>query len=246
LTCLSALIKKAYQEISTTPSPPPLPDLLEVETRMNVQQISSTRTLTGEKRTDRTIIVCRKRTGQTRTVLTRRWIRENAILNKQAKEKKTGRLAMATQGWAGYICFILLIIGLAAGCQKNQEDEINTQIEKLHSSSRDVRDAAIDALVKIGAPAVDPLITSLKTNNQDIQASAARALGKIGDKRAIRPLINLLTKSFDIDLMFETVVALSSLDEQEACKELNRLKGESNPIIAQLAKKMLKSSELCK
>lgn len=212
---------------------------------MNVQQISNTQTLTRE-RTNRTIIVCRKRTGQTRTVLARRWIRENAILNKQVKEKKTGRLAMATRGWAGYICFILLIIGLAAGCQKSQEDEINTQIEKLHSSSRDVRDAAIDALVKIGAPAVDPLITSLKTNNQDIQASAARALGKIGDKRAIRPLINLLTKSFDIDLMFETVVALSSLDEKEACKELNRLKGESNPIIAQLAKKMLKNSELCK
>ena len=153
---------------------------------------------------------------------------------------------IALRQWFWPLCFIFLIIGAFSGCQKNQQDEIDKQIENLHSTSRDVRDAAIEALVKIGKPAVNSLISSLETANKDIQASAARALGKIGDTRAIEPLIKLLTESFDIDLMFETVVALSSLDEKEACKELNRLKDESNPIIAKLAKKMLKDSGICK
>ena len=33
------------------------------------------------------------------------------------------------------------------------------------------------------------------------------------------PLIELLTESFDVDLMFEAAMALSSLDEKEACGE---------------------------
>ncbi|RTZ98374.1 MAG: hypothetical protein DSY90_04490 [Deltaproteobacteria bacterium] len=153
---------------------------------------------------------------------------------------------MISRKWLGCICIILLVAGSLAGCPKSQQDEIDAQIEKLDSSSRDVREAAIDALIKIGKPAVTSLISSLNTTNKNVQASAARALGKIGDTRAIQPLIKLLTESFDIDLMFETVVALSALDEEEACKELKRLKNESNPIIAKLAKKMMKDSGRCK
>jgi hypothetical protein len=46
------------------------------------------------------------------------------------------------------------------------------------------------ALVKIGEPAVEPLIKALK--DEDYSYSAAKALGEIGDKRAVEPLIKAL------------------------------------------------------
>lgn len=44
------------------------------------------------------------------------------------------------------------------------------------------------ALVKIGSPAVDPLIAALQHDKETVRSNAARALGEIGDPRAIEPL----------------------------------------------------------
>ena len=123
---------------------------------------------------------------------------------------------------------------------------IDTQIDNLSSTSHDVREAAIAALVEIGKPAVESLIVSLESTKKEVQISAARALGRIGDTRAIGPLIELLTESFDVDLMFEAAMALSSLDEKEACSELQKLRTSSNPIIRNLVKKLLKENDFCK
>lgn len=49
---------------------------------------------------------------------------------------------------------------------------------------------AVEALVKIGEPAVKPLIKALK--DEFVRAEAAQALGKIGDARAVKPLIQAL------------------------------------------------------
>ena len=48
--------------------------------------------------------------------------------------------------------------------------------------------SAANALSKIGAPSVEPLIKALEDENALRRAVAARALGKIGDPRAIKPL----------------------------------------------------------
>ena len=63
-----------------------------------------------------------------------------------------------------------------------------------------------DEVVKIGAPAVEPLIIvfrdkdseayfdhELRDKEADVRRKAAEALGKIGDKRAVEPLIAALT-----------------------------------------------------
>ncbi len=105
-----------------------------------------------------------------------------------------------------------------------------------------MREAAIAALVEIGKPAVESLLSSLESENKDVQISAARALGQIGDTRAIQPLIELLTESFDVDLMFEATMALLSLDEKEACRELQKLKATKNPVIRKLVKKLIKEN----
>jgi len=148
--------------------------------------------------------------------------------------------------WIIIAGLILVITGMGTGCQKSDQDRIDAEIENLNSTSHDVREAAIDALVEIGKPAVESLVSALESMNKEVQISAARVLGKIGDARAIQPLIELLTESFDIDLMFEAAMALSSLDEKEACNELKKLKKSSNPIISQLVKKLLKENDICK
>jgi HEAT repeat protein len=52
--------------------------------------------------------------------------------------------------------------------------------------------AEVDDLVKIGPPAVEPLIAALKDENMEARRYAAEALGRIGDARAIDPLIAAL------------------------------------------------------
>jgi len=143
-------------------------------------------------------------------------------------------------------CLILILTGVGGGCQKDDQSKIDAQIKNFDSTSHDVREAAITALVEIGTPAVGSLISSLESTNKEVQISSARALGEIGDTRAIQPLIELLAESFDVDLMFEAAMALSSLDEKEACSELQKLKESSNPIIRKLVKKLLKENDFCK
>lgn len=54
---------------------------------------------------------------------------------------------------------------------------------------------AADALVRFGAPAVNPLITALKHDNPSVRRMAAYALGEIGDARAAEPLKAILKDS---------------------------------------------------
>ncbi|MCJ7471087.1 HEAT repeat domain-containing protein [Candidatus Bathyarchaeota archaeon] len=49
-----------------------------------------------------------------------------------------------------------------------------------------------DELVKLGKPAVEPLIEALKDKYWPVQSGAARVLGKIGDARAVEQLIETL------------------------------------------------------
>ena len=51
------------------------------------------------------------------------------------------------------------------------------------------------SLEKIGEPAVEPLILSLK--DEDILAWSAQVLGKIGDARAVEPLIRILREEHE-------------------------------------------------
>jgi len=54
---------------------------------------------------------------------------------------------------------------------------------------------AQSALIKIGEPAVEPLIEVLKNEVPNTRASAAYILGEIGDKRAVEPLFHALGDS---------------------------------------------------
>lgn len=69
----------------------------------------------------------------------------------------------------------------------------------------DRREAAWQALVEIGTPAVDPLIEALDHDDVNIRRFAAGILGEIGDPRSADALVRILS-----DPMVETI-ALASL-----------------------------------
>lgn len=78
---------------------------------------------------------------------------------------------------------LLEIIGEAA---------IETLIHVLTSKDFDLIHGAEDALVKIGKPAVEPLIRSLRYEQWDISFHAPLILARIGNRQAIQPLIEML------------------------------------------------------
>jgi HEAT repeat protein len=73
-----------------------------------------------------------------------------------------------------------------------------------------VRRDAAEALVKIGASAVLPLIAALKDQNMLVRDGAASALGKIGDRRAVEPLMTVLNDE-DWNVRYYATKALEEL-----------------------------------
>jgi HEAT repeat protein len=65
-------------------------------------------------------------------------------------------------------------------------------IQALGDWDSGVRAAACEALVKIGAPAVPHLIQALGDGDRDVRVAACRALGEIGDGQAVPHLIQAL------------------------------------------------------
>jgi len=95
------------------------------------------------------------------------------------------------------------------------------EIKQLIASLKDERQGAnvADALVKIGKPAVKPLIAALKDKNREVQKNAARALGEIKDRQAVKPLIAVLDEE---DKAFRKIVveALGRIKDPRAVETL--------------------------
>lgn len=72
-------------------------------------------------------------------------------------------------------------------------EDIDSLIKNLSNENENIRINSENALVKIGKPAVEPLIEALKDKENPARVSAAKILGKIGNGRAIKPLISCLT-----------------------------------------------------
>lgn len=121
------------------------------------------------------------------------------------------------------IIIIFLLCALfttSIGCKN-----IDKLIQNLNSDDSKVRINAESALIKIGEPAVEPLIRVLidkKNLSRLSKAYTAIILGQIGDSRAIEPLINVMT---EVDnqggnsVVYETVYALNIM-----CKDKNNEK----------------------
>ena len=119
------------------------------------------------------------------------------------------------QGSASAISVYLGLLGfVASGC--GQTHRVNQLIGELkdRDANRKVRDDAAEALVRIGPPAVKPLIAVLKDQRGDVRSTAsqarskaAQALGEINDRRAVEPLTAALNDP-DLDVQRNVAAAL--------------------------------------
>lgn len=95
----------------------------------------------------------------------------------------------------------------------------NKSIDQLKSNDWQVREEAVKSLIKLGKPAVDPLITALKDDDGDIRCAAAFSLGYIGDRRAIKPLVNAL-KDEDSRVKHRAIEALGRIADMHCVEPL--------------------------
>jgi len=70
--------------------------------------------------------------------------------------------------------------------------DISGLLKALKHKDHKIRDAAEQALIRIGAPAVEPIIAALP--DEDIRSRTFNILGEIGDRRATEALLVYLNK----------------------------------------------------
>jgi len=104
----------------------------------------------------------------------------------------------------------------------------------------DAHQEVVDALIKIGNAAVEPLIAVLKYHISDVRRRAIEALGQIGDARAVEPLIAVL-KDQDIGIRMTTAEALGQIADKRAIKPLVALLKDNYCYVRHPAAKALDS-----
>ncbi|TET54739.1 MAG: HEAT repeat domain-containing protein, partial [Anaerolineales bacterium] len=86
-----------------------------------------------------------------------------------------------------------------------------------------------DKCVKIGAPAVEPLIAALKQKDNNVQQAAAGALGQIGDPRAVEPLITAL-RNEAIQAAAKALVAIGAPSVEPLIAALEQMEGHARRV----------------
>ena len=90
--------------------------------------------------------------------------------------------------------------------------DLDKLLEQLGDNDINVRLSAVDALVKIGEPAEEPLCKVFTHGSKNARWMASSALGKIGNFRAVESLCKALGDS-DSDMRACAVLALSEIGE---------------------------------
>lgn len=109
-------------------------------------------------------------------------------------------------------------------------------ISALRDNENYVREEAHNALVKIGEPAVEPLIPLLKDKDSYFGLGVAKALSDIKSENMSK-LLSPLLKDDDIDIRLRVALALKSSDSKIAIKPLiNLLKNDDQDVVLKAIK----------
>ena len=95
-------------------------------------------------------------------------------------------------------------------------------VEQLNDKNQKERWLSVVALEKIGEPAVDYLVSSLRDADKWVRYAAADALGNIGHSNAVEHLINVL-HDLDQDVRFVAAEALGKIGDPKAIEPLNNV-----------------------
>lgn len=108
-----------------------------------------------------------------------------------------------------------------AAASQEMQKRIEQLISQLSSRDEQVYKSAIEALEKIGQPAVQPLINVLKTEkNGIVRGWAVKILGDTRDKRAIQPLIKALGDDSNAFVRQFAATALAQIGDKQAVQPL--------------------------
>ena len=117
---------------------------------------------------------------------------------------------------------------------------VGSLIEALNDKSLCVREAATNSLEKVGKPAVEPLIASLRDENYDVCFRSIVLLGEIGDSRAVEPLVGVL-KHFELwALRFEAARSLGMINDPSAVGPLTEALSDKDAYVREGAEGALK------
>lgn len=105
------------------------------------------------------------------------------------------------------VCLLTLI-----SCQSSK---INTSIKKLKTGNTNENRKAVEELVNIGPPAVEPLITALNEGDIDVGA-VVNIFGELKDNRTVEPLIHILNNAQDSRLAIDTIEVLGRIKDERA------------------------------
>jgi hypothetical protein len=121
------------------------------------------------------------------------------------------------------------VLGLAA-VAFGGTDHVSELIARMIDNKRspDARQRAHKALVKIGAPAVAPLIDNLKDANHEVRVDVVNALGEIKDPRAVEPLIEALKDTAHVSAV---LVALGKIQDHRAVEPLIAALEDKDPYV---------------
>lgn len=97
----------------------------------------------------------------------------------------------------------------------------------------------VDQIVRLGKPAVEPLIQVLKDEHWEVRLKAAEALGKIKDPKAVEPLIQALKDGND-SVRQKVAFALGDIGNARALEALTQAKEDKSWFVRQAAKAALK------
>ncbi len=105
--------------------------------------------------------------------------------------------------------------------------------DKLNETTSIEKEAKL-ALVKIGKPAVNPLIKALKDEDVLIRRNAAEVLGLIGSVSAVEPLIAIL-KDTDDNVREKVAESLGKIKDKRAIYPLIETLSDNNPNVRKSA-----------
>ena len=115
---------------------------------------------------------------------------------------------------------------------------MKTIVEQLNDKNRTDRWLSIIALEKMGKPAMDYLVVSLKDEDKWVRYAAADALGNAGHADSVEHLIGVLSDS-DQDVRFAAAEALGKIGDPKAVEPLNRVCKSDNGYVKVAAEEAL-------
>lgn len=95
-------------------------------------------------------------------------------------------------------------------------------VQQLNDKNQKERWLSVVALEKIGEPAMDYLVSSLKDGDKWVRYAAVDALGNIGHANAVEHLITVLN-DLDQDVRFAAAEALGKIGDPKAIEPLNNV-----------------------